>query len=107
MDPSAFGMVPQHMGCCQNYGPFLSTLNIRCRNVIGIQKGTIILTTTHMSLAKFETGMLPTLKYISKGTLTASGKPPQSAKQLPEAGCSCVGVVPNPKGSRTQIIGFL
>ena len=37
------------MGCCQNYGPFLGTLNIRCRIIIGIQTGTIILTTTHMS----------------------------------------------------------
>ena len=27
--------------------PFLGTLNIRCRIIIGIQKGTIILTTTH------------------------------------------------------------
>ena len=36
------------MGGCQNYGPFLGTLNIRCRIIIGIQKGTIILTTTKM-----------------------------------------------------------
>ena len=28
----------------------LGTLNIRCRIIIGIQKGTIILTTTHMWL---------------------------------------------------------
>ena len=34
------------MGGCQNYGPFLGTLNIRCRIIIGTQKGTIILTTT-------------------------------------------------------------
>ena len=27
------------MGGCQNYGPFLGTLNIRCRIIIGIQKG--------------------------------------------------------------------
>ena len=27
-------------------GPFSATLNIRCRIIIGIQKGTIILTTT-------------------------------------------------------------
>ena len=27
--------------------PFLGTLNERCRTVIGTQKGTIILTTTH------------------------------------------------------------
>ena len=37
------------MGGCQNYGPFLGTLNIRGRIITGIQKGTIILTTTHMS----------------------------------------------------------
>ena len=36
------------MGGCQNYGPFLGTLNIRCRIIIGHQKGTIILTTTHL-----------------------------------------------------------
>ena len=36
------------MGGCQNYGPFLGTLNIRCRIILGIQKGTIILTTTHI-----------------------------------------------------------
>ena len=36
------------MGGCQNYGPFLGTRNMRCRIIIGIQKGTIILTTTHM-----------------------------------------------------------
>ena len=28
--------------------PFLGTLNIRCPIIIGIQKGTTILTTTHM-----------------------------------------------------------
>ena len=32
--------------------PFLGTLNIRCRTIIGIQKGTIILTTTHMDRAR-------------------------------------------------------
>ena len=36
------------MGGCQSYGSFLGTLNIRCRIIIGIQKGTIVLTTTHM-----------------------------------------------------------
>ena len=35
------------MGGCQNSCPFLGTLNIRCRIIIGTQKGTIILTTTH------------------------------------------------------------
>ena len=37
-----------HMGSCQNYGPSLGTLNNRCRIIIGTQKGTIILTTTHI-----------------------------------------------------------
>ena len=36
-----------YMGGCQNYSPFLSTLNITWRIIIGIQKGTIILATTH------------------------------------------------------------
>ena len=37
------------MGGCQNYGPFLGTLNIRGRIIIGTQKGAIFLTTTHIS----------------------------------------------------------
>ena len=36
------------MGGCQNYGPFLGTQNIRCRTILGTQKGTIILTTTRI-----------------------------------------------------------
>ena len=36
------------MGGCQDYGPFLGTLNISCRSIIGIQKGTAILTTTQI-----------------------------------------------------------
>ena len=42
----------KHMGDCQNYGPLLGPLNIRCRTIIGIQKGTIILTTTHINRDK-------------------------------------------------------
>ena len=38
-----------YMGGCQNYGPFLGTLNSRCRIIMGTQKGTIMLTTTHMT----------------------------------------------------------
>ena len=37
------------MGGGQNDGPFLGTLNIRCRIIMGIQKRTIILTTTHIN----------------------------------------------------------
>ena len=36
-----------YKGSCQNYGPFLGTLNNRCRIITGTQKRTIILTTTH------------------------------------------------------------
>ena len=39
------------LGGCQNYGPFLVTLNIRCHIIIGTQEGTIILTTTYVSLS--------------------------------------------------------
>ena len=37
-----------YMGDCQNYGPFFGTLNIWCRIILRIQKGTIILTTTRI-----------------------------------------------------------
>ena len=37
-----------HAGACQNYGPFLGTLNIRRRSIMGNQEGTIVLTTTHV-----------------------------------------------------------
>ena len=36
------------MDGCQNYDPFLGTLDIRCLIIIRMQKETIILTTTHM-----------------------------------------------------------
>ena len=39
-----------YMGGCQNYGPFLGSLNNRCRIIIGPKTGTIILTTTHIAL---------------------------------------------------------
>ena len=40
--------IRDYMGGCQNDGPSWGTLNISCRTIIGIQKGTIILTTTHI-----------------------------------------------------------
>ena len=45
------------MGSCQYYGPFLGTLNNRCRIILGTQKGTIILTTTHI-LVLTQVGLL-------------------------------------------------
>ena len=37
-----------YMGGCQNCGPLLGPRNTRCRILLRIQKGTIILTITHM-----------------------------------------------------------
>ena len=37
-----------YMSYSLNYGPFLGTLNTRCRIIIGTQKGTIILPTTQV-----------------------------------------------------------
>ena len=44
-----FSLEEVYMGSCQNDGPFLGTLNIRCRILLRTQEGTIILTTTHMT----------------------------------------------------------
>ena len=53
-----------YMGVCQNYGPFLGTINFSCRIIIGTQKGTIILITAHMvarvTLGIFLAGTRPT-----------------------------------------------
>ena len=38
-----------HMGACQKSGPFLGPLNTRCRIMLRTKKGTIILTTIHIS----------------------------------------------------------
>ena len=40
--------VGMDMNGFQNYGPFFGTLKIKCRIIIGIQKGTRMLTTTHI-----------------------------------------------------------
>ena len=48
--PTTAAAVADNMGGCQNYGPLLRTLDIRCRTIIGTQKGTIILTTTLLLL---------------------------------------------------------
>ena len=42
------------MGGCQNYGLYLGTLNIRCRIILGTQKGTIVSTTTHVAQENLE-----------------------------------------------------
>ena len=42
----------RHMGGCQNYGPFLDPYYNTAPNIQGTQKGTIILTTTHILKTK-------------------------------------------------------
>ena len=44
-----FGYLDPLGGGCQNYGPLLGSLNTRSLIVLRTQKGTIVLTTTHMS----------------------------------------------------------
>ena len=51
------------MGGCQNRGPCLGTLNIRCRSIIGTQKGTIILTTTQILRMTMMASRLPVVFY--------------------------------------------
>ena len=56
------------MGGCQDYGPFLGTLNIRCRIMMGTQKGTIILTTTRIGFrASCREAMYQWRPYTSRG----------------------------------------
>ena len=45
------------VGGSQNYGPFLGTLNIRGRIIIGTQKGTIILTFSQVNLRLLVRGL--------------------------------------------------
>ena len=85
------GMLFSYMGGCQNHGPFLGTLNIRCRIVIGNQKGTIILTTTRMWVAQVR----------EKWSLAASIALRMSKKATCEPKC-CPGLVcPEHDAART------
>ena len=50
--PKLLNIGSRHMNGCQNYDPLMNTPNIRWHIRIGIQKGTIILATTHMGPVK-------------------------------------------------------
>ena len=50
-----------HMGGCQNYGPLLGALNIRCRIIRRTQKGTLILTTIYIYIYITYTGFWSTI----------------------------------------------
>ena len=45
-------LTPIDTGSCQDYGPSLGTLRIRCL-VLRTQKGTLVLTTTHTNTTRF------------------------------------------------------
>ena len=47
----------------QNYGPFLDPYFNTAPNIQGTQKGTLILTTTHMSSSLFGDTMVPNIGY--------------------------------------------
>ena len=62
------------MGGRQNSGPFLGTLNIRCRTIIRTQKGTQILTTTlHVIRGSFVEPIIQRYRSLGLRRLRASG----------------------------------
>ena len=67
----------RHMGGCQNYGPLSDPYYNTAPNIWGTQKGTIILTTTHISL-RFRTSPLPFLR-----GLQIFAKPGRPGRQIP------------------------
>ena len=58
-------MANVYMGGCQNQGPVLGPLNTRCRVILRTQRGTIILTTTHIVVIDYQLDRL-------KGSLALS-----------------------------------
>ena len=69
-DPEA-GQCNCYKGGCQNEGPFLGTLNIRCRIILRAQTGTLILTTTHIHTT-IMIPMAPVLAIITIVTMSLS-----------------------------------
>ena len=75
-----------YMGSCQNYGPFLGTLNNRCHIIIRTQKGTIILTTTHIgscSLLGCGFGVPYTTRQTLKPQEALKSQAPEPKPQVP------------------------
>ena len=58
------------MGGCQNYDPFWGTLNISSRIIIGIQKGTIILTSTHVQYIAHDISIRAMITAMRLGSCT-------------------------------------
>ena len=70
-----FGSYKPHMGGYQHCDPLLGPLNTRCRIILRTQKGTIVLTTTHMAVSTTN----------PKPTLQASDQ--SSGPQRPRSSC--------------------
>ena len=90
------------MGDCENYAPFLGSLNIRCRIIIGIQNGTIILTTIHMVLHPWTTRghLAAQLRQRKRRALDDRFRPEFLATAV---GCACrTRCNPTAKASKTQ-----
>ena len=69
------------MGGCQNYGPFLGTLHIRCRIIIGIQKR------DH----NFDNHPHPTGKAACLGAARSVARAPELRAMIPEEGLRAQG----------------
>ena len=74
-----------YMGGCQNYGPFLGTLNGRCRIMVRIPKGTLISTTTHILVRTSAVCGLP--ESHSQGPRMISSCVPEWGRHKQDPGC--------------------
>ena len=91
-----------YVGGYHNYDPLLGTLKISCCIIIGIQKGTIILTTTHVDWAAAQSLVSPSdgparfrvkgCKATGKGELPPS-RPIPSPQPLSEPATVLVNVI--------------
>ena len=68
-----------HVSGCQNHGPLLGPLATRCRIMVRTQKGTIILTTTHVTAIAFERQ----LGEFTRRSKTQSARPSAAAPGPP------------------------
>ena len=76
-----------YMGGCQNYGPFWGLLIVRHLVFWGTQRGTIILTTTHIPAPFLGLSMLPLFQSLEASQVLSTAKPqaPKPTTQCPQA----------------------
>ena len=77
-----------YVGGCQIYGPFLCTLNNRCRFIIGTQIGAIFLTTTHVAGSPWVraecVGFYPKLRANHRSSYLRARRHPATSGSMPE-----------------------